>query len=284
MKKARNYGIAAVVFILMIVLLNGSAVVLSAGIGIVGAVLGGYEGINLVYDFMMNNMNLLTGLAYIIPGTVFFLWYYFAFVEKQGISVFLRSHTRRLTPASFGWQILLVFSVQHATTLVMRAIAAIAPPAIDNYSQMIESSGVSQYSLMWAISTLILPPLVEEIVFRGLILKYLERAGACFIVANLIQALLFGIFHMNIVQGIYTCLLGFLLGYMAYRYDSILAPMITHALFNLFGTLIVDLENRFLPDFAIGLLVLISVPLLVGTLLMIHFRIGERKREKRQVQ
>ena len=102
--------------------------------------------------------------------------------------------------------------------------------------------------------------------------------------ANLIQALLFGIFHMNIVQGIYTCLLGFLLGYMAYRYDSILAPMITHALFNLFGTLIVDLENRFLPDFAIGLLVLISVPLLVGTLLMIHFRIGERKREKRQVQ
>lgn len=284
MKKARNYGIAAVVFILMIVLLNGSAVVLSAGIGIVGAVLGGYEGINLVYDFMMNNMNLLTGLAYIIPGTVFFLWYYFAFVEKQGISVFLRSHTRRLTPASFGWQILLVFSVQHATTLVMLAIAAIAPPAIDNYSQMIESSGVSQYSLMWAISTLILPPLVEEIVFRGLILKYLERAGACFIVANLIQALLFGIFHMNIVQGIYTSLLGFLLGYLAYRYDSILAPMITHALFNLFGTLIVDLENRFLPDFAIGLLVLISVPLLVGTLLMIHFRIGERKREKRQVQ
>lgn len=284
MKKARNYGIAAVVFILMIVLLNGSAVILSAGVGIVGAVLGGYEGINLVYDFMMNNMNLLTGLAYIIPGTVFFLWYYFAFVEKQGISVFLRSHTRRLTPASFGWQILLVFSVQHATTLVMLAIAAIAPPAIDNYSQMIESSGVSQYSLMWAISTLILPPLVEEIVFRGLILKYLERAGACFIVANLIQALLFGIFHMNIVQGIYTSLLGFLLGYLAYRYDSILAPMITHALFNLFGTLIVDLENRFLPDFAIGLLVLISVPLLVGTLLMIHFRIGERKREKRQVQ
>ena len=284
MKKARNYGIAAVVFILMIVLLNGSAVVLSAGVGIVGAVLGGYEGINLVYDFMMNNMNLLTGLAYIIPGTVFFLWYYFVFVEKHGISVFLRSHTRRLTPASFGWQILLVFSVQHATTLVMLAIAAIAPPAIDNYSQMIESSGVSQYSLMRAISTLILPPLVEEIVFRGLILKYLERAGACFIVANLIQALLFGIFHMNIVQGIYTSLLGFLLGYLAYRYDSILAPMITHALFNLFGTLIVDLENRFLPDFAIGLLVLISVPLLVGTLLMIHFRIGERKREKRQVQ
>ena len=284
MKKARNYGIAAVVFILMIVLLNGSAVVLSAGVGIVGAVLGGFEGINLVYDFMMDHMNLLTGLAYIIPGTAFLLWYYFAFVEKQGFRAFFRSHTRRLTPASYGWQILLVFSVQHATSLVMQAIAAIAPPAIDNYSEMIESSGVSQYSLMWAIATLILPPLVEEIVFRGLILKYLERAGACFIVANLIQALLFGIFHMNIVQGIYTSLLGFLLGYLAYRYDSILAPMITHALFNLFGTLIVDLENRFLPDFAIGLLVLISVPLLVGTFLMIHFRIGERKREKRQVQ
>ena len=65
------------------------------------------------------------------------------------------------------------------------------------------------------IATLVLPPLVEETIFRGLIMQYLRRGGASFIVANLIQAVLFGFFHMNIVQGIYTAIFGFLLGYLA---------------------------------------------------------------------
>lgn len=279
MKKSGYYGMAFLVFGLTLALIYGGSVILALGAAIGGALLGGEAGVNIIYNFMLNNLNLYSCLTYLIPGAVFLLWYYFAFVEKRGIKQTVFSHTRRLTPACFGWVVLLGFAVQHVTSLIMVAINALMPSVMNEYTEMIDSSGISEYSLLWAVATLILPPIVEEVIFRGLILQYLGKAGASFIVANLIQAVLFGIFHMNLVQGIYTALLGFLLGYLAYRYDSIFVPMILHAIYNLFGTVLVDLENMFLPDVLLVVIILISVPLLIVTLLMIHFGVGEKKKK-----
>ena len=279
MKTSGYYGMAFLVFGLTLALIYGGSVILALGAAIGGALLGGEAGVNIIYNFMLNNLNLYSCLTYLIPGAVFLLWYYFAFVEKRGIKQTVSSHTRRLTPACFGWVVLLGFAVQHVTSLIMVAINALMPSVMNEYTEMIDSSGISEYSLLWAVATLILPPIVEEVIFRGLILQYLGKAGASFIVANLIQAVLFGIFHMNLVQGIYTALLGFLLGYLAYRYDSIFVPMILHAIYNLFGTVLVDLENMFLPDVLLVVIILISVPLLIVTLLMIHFGVGEKKKK-----
>ena len=284
MKKTYNYWMAVLVFVATMALLYGGAIILSLGAAVGGAVIGGGRAIELIDRFMTENMNLFSCLIYVVPGAVFITWYYFAFVEKRGIRETLYSHTRRLSPACFGWVVLLGFAVQHVISLLMAAIYAIMPSAMDQYTEMIDSSGISQYSILWAVSTLILPPIVEEIIFRGLILQYLGRAGARFLVANLIQAVLFGVFHMNFVQGIYTALLGFLLGWLAYRYDSILVPMVLHAIFNLFGTVLVDLESRFLPDIVLTLIILGSVPLLVITILMIHFGVGEKKKKIGEVQ
>ena len=275
---------AVLVFVATMALLYGGAIILSLGAAVGGAVIGGGRAIELIDRFMTENMNLFSCLIYVVPGAVFITWYYFAFVEKRGIRETLYSHTRRLSPACFGWIVLLGFAVQHVISLLMAAIYAIMPSAMDQYTEMIDSSGISQYSILWAVSTLILPPIVEEIIFRGLILQYLGRAGARFLVANLIQAVLFGVFHMNFVQGVYTALLGFLLGWLAYRYDSILVPMVLHAIFNLFGTVLVDLESRFLPDIVLTLIILGSVPLLVITILMIHFGAGEKKKKIGEVQ
>ena len=284
MKKTNNYWMAVLVFVVTMALLYGGAIILSLGAAVGGAVIGGGRAIELIDRFMTENMNLFSCLIYVVPGAVFITWYYFAFVEKRGIRETLYSHTRRLSPACFGWIVLLGFAVQHVISLLMAAIYAIMPSAMDQYTEMIDSSGISQYSILWAVSTLILPPIVEEIIFRGLILQYLGRAGARFLVANIIQAVLFGVFHMNFVQGIYTALLGFLLGWLAYRYDSILVPMVLHAIFNLFGTVLVDLESRFLPDIVLTLIILGSVPLLVITILMIHFGVGEKKKKIGEVQ
>ena len=284
MKKTNNYWMAVLVFVATMALMYGGAIILSLGAAVGGAVIGGGRAIELIDRFMTENMNLFSCLIYVVPGAVFITWYYFAFVEKRGIRETLHSHTQRLSPACFGWIVLLGFAVQHVISLLMAVIYAIMPSAMDQYTEMIDSSGISQYSILWAVSTLILPPIVEEIIFRGLILQYLGRAGARFLVANLIQAVLFGVFHMNFVQGIYTALLGFLLGWLAYRYDSILVPMVLHAIFNLFGTVLVDLESRFLPDIVLTLIILGSVPLLVITILMIHFGVGEKKKKIGEVQ
>ena len=284
MKKTTYYWMAVLVFVITMALLYGGAIIISLGAAVGGAVIGGSRAIEMVERFMIENMNLLSCLIYIVPGAVFLTWYYFSFVEKRGIGQTLYSHTRRLTPACFGWVVLLGFAVQHVISLLMAAIYIVMPSAMDQYTEMIDSSGVTEYSILWAVATVILPPVVEETIFRGLILQYLGRAGARFVVANLIQAVLFGMFHMNFVQGIYTALLGFLLGWLAYRYDSILVPMLLHAIFNLFGTVLVDLESRFLPDVVLTLIILASVPLLIVTILMIHFGVGEKKKKIREVQ
>lgn len=278
MKKASNYGIAALVFVLTMVLINGAGILLAIGSSFIGLTMGGSGGVDVVYDFMMNHLNLYSCLIYMIMGTVFLLWYYFAFIEPQGIGRFVDIQTAKLSPVCFLWLIPLTFAVQHAASLLMGVIAVIAPSAMENYAELVETSGLNEYSPVWVLATLILPPLVEETIFRGLIMQYLKRAGACFVAANLIQSVLFGIFHMNLVQGIYTSVFGFLLGYLAWRYQSLLVPMAMHALFNFFGTVVIDFENKFIPDSLQGLIIIASIPLLIIVLGMMHFGIGEKKK------
>lgn len=269
---------AVLVFAITMVLMNGSAILLSLGTSIFGMFIDGYNGADMTYNFLMDNLNLYSCMIYVITGTVFLLWYYFVFIEPAGLNKFVNAQTGKLSPVCFIWLVPLAFAVQHAISLLMGAIAMIAPSAMESYTELVDSSGLTEYSPVWVIATLILPPLVEETIFRGLILQYLRKAGACFIVANLLQSVLFGIFHMNLVQGVYAAFLGFLLGYLAWRYQSLIVPMAMHALFNFFGTAVIEFENAFLPDFLLGLIILASVPLTAIVLVMMHFGIGEKKK------
>jgi len=47
-----------------------------------------------------------------------------------------------------------------------------------------------------------------------------------------ISALLFGVFHGNIVQGIYGTLMGLLIAYVYEKYDNFIAPVIIHVAAN----------------------------------------------------
>lgn len=282
MKKYTNYMLALLVFGILMLLFNGSAAVLSAGAAIGGMLIKGYQGVMWAMEFLMDHLNFYSLLIYLIPGSVVLLWYYFAFAERNGMRNVLRRQTERIHPMTFVWLVLLMLATQHVTSLIMGMVGMLFPSALADYAELVEMSGLTQYSFTWVISTLILPPLVEEVAFRGLIYRYLRKGGACFLVANLIQAVCFGIYHMNFIQGIYTALVGFLFGYLAHRYQSLLIPMAAHGLFNLFGTVLAELESNFLPEILFGMLVLMCVPLFVVVLVMIHFGIGEKKRENRQ--
>ncbi len=103
-------------------------------------------------------------------------------------------------------------------------------PAFDKYSELAQyiTGGDIILSLL-AVG--IIGPVFEEILFRGLIfgeLRKITRVRA----ALFIQAVLFGIYHLDIIQGSYAFLIGILLGYVYYRSNSIVAPMIVHATIN----------------------------------------------------
>ena len=81
--------------------------------------------------------------------------------------------------------------------------------------------------------------------------------------ANLIQAFCFGIYHVNIVLVIYTFVIGLFFGYVAWRYDSLIPGMFMHFVYNLIGTVGVELQSMFLPDILYVLFILGSVPTVV---------------------
>jgi membrane protease YdiL (CAAX protease family) len=92
---------------------------------------------------------------------------------------------------------------------------------------------------MWImiLSIGILGPLVEEVVFRGVILQSYQRTGR--IVGSIVlSSVLFGMMHMNFNQFAYGAVMGVMLALLYEATGTVLASFIAHAVFNTIEVLI----------------------------------------------
>lgn len=85
--------------------------------------------------------------------------------------------------------------------------------------------------VMTVLYTLLVAPVSEELIFRGAIMERFHVAFP-FWMANCFQALLFGVYHMNLIQGLYAFALGLVLGLVRMSAGTVTASMLTHVLFN----------------------------------------------------
>lgn len=83
---------------------------------------------------------------------------------------------------------------------------------------------------LWMLA--IAAPVIEELVFRGVLLKAFS-AHIGFGWANVVQAALFSAAHMDLRASWMLFLVGATLGWMTRRSGGLLAPMLMHAAFNL---------------------------------------------------
>lgn len=81
------------------------------------------------------------------------------------------------------------------------------------------------------ISTILIAPIAEEFVFRGLVYRR-ARAYRGVKWGIFLSALLFGIFHLNMVQGIFAFLLGLFFAWMYERTQTLIVPIVCHAAAN----------------------------------------------------
>jgi membrane protease YdiL (CAAX protease family) len=95
------------------------------------------------------------------------------------------------------------------------------------------SQDQSQWLLMY-IFVGITGPVIEEVIFRHYLLKPLRRFGD--LQAIIFTAVLFGIFHGNYTQLIYTMLAGLILGIAAVRGNSVYPAIGVHIMNNCFST------------------------------------------------
>jgi len=102
---------------------------------------------------------------------------------------------------------------------------------LDEYSLLFSTENM-QLDLFYILAVVILAPIVEELIFRQLMVTRFSKAMPS-IVAVIVIALLFGVAHWQKVQSIYAALFGFALGLIFIRSGTVLIPMLTHFAFNL---------------------------------------------------
>lgn len=86
------------------------------------------------------------------------------------------------------------------------------------------------------------PALVEEFLFRGVILGSLRKFGDS--LAVFLSALMFGLCHSNITQSPFAFILGLVFGYLTVYTNSILPSMLIHMLNNLYSTGLTIIYNN----------------------------------------
>ncbi|MDO5088851.1 MAG: type II CAAX endopeptidase family protein [Leptotrichiaceae bacterium] len=79
-------------------------------------------------------------------------------------------------------------------------------------------------------SVIIIAPIIEELMFRGVIMNDLKEYG--YKSAVIINSVLFGLSHIEISKVIMTTLLGIIFSYVAYRY-SLKCSILLHVIWNL---------------------------------------------------
>lgn len=189
---------------------------------------------NVVAVFLASrfNINTLDPMLFMIPlqlvwAAVFYHWYRRVVVIKPEIT------KRWLQKKNLLLLVLLAFGsnlfVSGGLDLIMPYVGNLG----EEYNEMMNEF-LGGNVIFVLISTLFLAPISEELICRGVIMKKAREAFP-FAVANVVQALIFGVIHGNIIQGSYAFVIGLILGYIAYQFDSIMPAILMHFILNLLG-------------------------------------------------
>lgn len=195
-----------------------------------GDLLSGLTGLtsNLKYAQTLNIVYAILALI------VFGLWYHQVFVKP------FRDRQKK-QPGGYSFHtivsiILLGIGLQYVTTLLTDALGVLSPEMISSYNEQMSSQGYDDLSVMLLVYSILLAPIVEELVFRGLVFRFARHAMP-FWFANILQAALFGFVHLNLVQGIYAFVMGLFLGWVCHQGRGIKYSIPVHIVFNVIGCL-----------------------------------------------
>lgn len=145
--------------------------------------------------------------------------------------------------------------------------AGLGGPVDPNYFSPVGSFFVGGTCYAWFLA-----PIVEEIVFRGVVMGTLKPLGRKF--AILTSAIMFGLFHDDLVQGLFAFGLGLILGFVAMEY-SLLWSIALHMFNNaVLSGLFIDVFASSLGDDAVVVCMLLLTVVGIIGLIVVFTRFG----------
>lgn len=185
------------------------------------------------YHGIESTLNPLTLMVcHLLIITTFGIWMYFI---RRGIDKNNIIHVKNL----LGKKLVTMLGICLVGGLCLCALAngvvaieaEVVPSVVEDYMEMAGTTGFgkSPFAIFAAVC---LAPIGEEFLCRGICMNFGKKAFGKFWYANILQALLFGVLHMNWVQGVYAFFIGLVLGILVERYDSLLPAMLVHFIVN----------------------------------------------------
>lgn len=110
--------------------------------------------------------------------------------------------------------------------------------------------------LLLAACVVFLAPVFEEILLRGMVLKELESCMPVWL-AIFLQGVLFGIMHGNIVQFVFTTIIGIVLGIVYHKTKNLSMTIFVHLFFNCSAVLEVTEKSTLPVTVAVGVLMVV---------------------------
>lgn len=179
-------------------------------------------------------LSTISAIYAVIAALVMGFWYWKKFAPKK---VPKRKVGQIINLKMFAGLLALMIGMQYLSTYIVNLVYLINPAWYETYEKLMDNMGFSDVSWILVIYSVIIAPISEELIFRGVTMHYAQKAMPLWI-ANIFQAILFGAFHGNVVQGTYAFVVGLFCGYVCYRGGSIYLSILFHMLFNIWGTFV----------------------------------------------
>ena len=184
-----------------------------------------------------------------------------------------------------GFQKFEIIFIGIALDVLVQIFANWLLPKIGVDGGIIEAVGIAPQKTFWGITIFIIgmalvPAIFEELLFRKWILNSSKKYGTAF--AVVFSALLFGLYHMNVSQGIFAFLLGLVFGVIAIKTGTIQYTVLLHFLNNAYACLGMILGEEAIGfKFLFNTVIAISV---VGGILILKNLPNLRKLKKEDLE
>ena len=187
-------------------------------------------------------------VCYAITAIIIFsIWYRKTFLKHQ-IKI---DNKTAFSVKSVVLSLFLIIGTSALISLGLYTLNALAPEVMESYNETMNSVGLGSNFLITLIYACILGPIAEELMFRAVTQGYLRRSGLHAVAVIFIQAILFGIAHMNPVQSTYATVFGLSLGLLRHKYGNVRITCLAHIVFNVFGTFVQSaIASLDMPDAA----------------------------------
>lgn len=248
-ERLRQFLFCMVPSIVILALQNGAAI-FGAQVYVVWMLLGAdgnaAENFGRQFSEGLTSTGFLMGISmvYAVVGVLIFALWYRALKKQDENLLPIDGNTRaadrdslkRYPALLYVGIVLFAAAAQYACEYLVVVLSKMEPEWLAWYEELMQSlnlSGGGADALVIAY-TVFFGPICEELCFRGLTFNLCHRVMSP-VMANIIQALLFGGMHANPLQSVYAFVFGFLLGQIYMETDNLMITILTHIAFNGIG-------------------------------------------------